>query len=171
MNERINNKNLFNLVLFELEKYANNARNNPLISDESHYAELRTKKAPLHRAIHWHLLDNGLIYPSKNLRLGAKKEEYENIWIIKNFNKSEVCQKIIEEYGEYLHNFLDDFEELFFRIDSGIEKELRRNGLSNELNNAFEQLNKKYSGNAEIVISEYNKLMLKKYAEIIFKKN
>lgn len=171
MTEENQSKKMFNLVLFELEKYCSNIENHPMVSHDCHYDDLRTVNAPLHRAVHWYLLDNDLVYQFKKLRLDIPKNEYANMWILKDFKKLDICGKIIEKYGDYLNLFYEDFEEMFFKINYNLEDELKKIGLGKELSEKFESLNKTYYGCSEISVSEYNKFLLGKYAELIFNKN
>ncbi|MFA5303690.1 MAG: hypothetical protein WC393_04095 [Candidatus Nanoarchaeia archaeon] len=170
MKEENQSKKLFNLVLYELEKYCSNVANHPMISHDCHYDALRTKSAPLHRAVHWYLLDNDLVYQAKCLRLDVEKNEYANMWKLKGFDKKNACEKIVEKYGEYLSLFAKDFDEMFFTIQCDLEKDLRCIGLDKELDEKFESLNKKYYDCAELSASEYNKFLLAKYAELILNK-
>ncbi|MFA5333236.1 MAG: hypothetical protein WC376_01945 [Candidatus Nanoarchaeia archaeon] len=170
MKEYNQSKKLFNLVLYELEKYCRNVINHPLISNDCHYESLRTKNAPLHRAVHWYLLDNGLVYQANCLRLDVNKNEYANMWKLKVFDKKNACEKIVEKYGKYLSLFSKDFDEMFFKIQYDLEEDLRYKGLEKELDEKFDSLNKKYYGCADLSVSEYNKFLLEKYAELFLNK-
>jgi len=166
--EEIETKNLFNLVLFELEKYCSNVANHPRVNDDIHYAELRTKRAPLSRAVHWYLCDNGLVYQSWGPRMDVSRDEYANLWKLKPFDKKEVCQHILQKYGDYLNLFIKDFEDAQFSVECGLEQVLREKGIGKELDENFGSICRKYQDDAELSASEYNKYLIKKYAEIVF---
>jgi hypothetical protein len=168
MKENFESKKMLNLVLFELEKYCSNIANHPSINHECHYSALRTKTAPLHRAVHWYLHDNGLVYQTNKL-ISIKTNEQKKIWVLKKFEKLNICQKIIEKYDDYLNLFLDDFKTPSFTISYYLEEVLRNKGINNELNKTFESMNKLYEGDIDLSISEYNKFLLTKYAKIINK--
>lgn len=169
MKEKISKEDLANLVLFELEKYCKTVTNHPLISDDANYAELRTNKAHFHRAIHWYLNDNGLVYQDKGLVLDTFEQKYSVMWFLKEFDKEKACKEIIEKYEEYL-NISPYAEKIECIVNHTLENALKDKGKDEELSRIFEELNKKYESNADLIIAEYNKLMMNIYAEIFYKK-
>jgi uncharacterized protein YdcH (DUF465 family) len=124
MNGEIQSKKLFNLVLFELENYIKNITNNPNNSYEANVAELRTAKAPLYRAIHWYLHDNYLICQNRALKI-KNNSRYDRAWVLKDFDKLSVCEKITEKYASYLTVSINNIEEMIENADFGLEQELR----------------------------------------------
>jgi hypothetical protein len=142
MAEKIQEKKLFNLVLYELENYIKNIKKHPKIKDESNYAELRTAKAPLYHAIHWYLHDNYLIYQNRALRIN-NKNRYDRAWLLKDFDKLSVCEKITEKYAQYLMVSVDNIEEMIENADLRPEQELRNEKIAKELDEHIDLSNKK----------------------------
>ncbi|MDD4353480.1 MAG: hypothetical protein PHN56_03415 [Candidatus Nanoarchaeia archaeon] len=169
MKEENESKNLFNLVLFELEKYCKTVSNHPRVCDDANYAELRTSKVYFHRAIHWYLHDNGLVYQTKGPAMDVNKEEYAILWQLKNFDKKIVCQEILDKYEDYL-KISPIVEKIDCVVNYSIETVLKEKGKDKELSEIFENLNKKYNSDIDIVIAEYNKLIINMYAEMVYRK-
>ena len=162
-----NKKEIFtNLVQFELEKYCSNICNHPRVNHSSHYETLTAECACIHRAIHWHLMDKGLVCQVRNQKSNASKEGYENIWFLKKFDKKNFSSEVVEEYYDYFNAYIKNPEEVHFNINYSLDAFLRGKGLSQELDSSFELLNKKYPDSPDMVISEYNKSLFKKYVNI-----
>ncbi len=108
------NSYLVELLKSELEKYIKTIKEHPDFNDNENYKWLIVdayvengekdvdtidKKIKMHRAIHWHLLDNGYL----------KLLENENMWKLDDCIKDqidELAEKIYEENYEYINSEL-----------------------------------------------------------------